>query len=201
LTGSAGRADARRNRDKILAAARGRLGADGGSLAMESLAREAGVGVGTLYRHFPNREALIEAIYAAELDDITAGATALLEHHPPEVALRRWMDRYAAFTVTKRGMMDTLRGSFAAGRIAPHTRERVTAAFRAILESGVQAGTLRADVDPEDATTMLHGVFLATVDGDGPGRSGRLLDLIADALRAPAARHPPALPGDEPDPG
>ncbi|MEW2506643.1 TetR/AcrR family transcriptional regulator [Amycolatopsis sp. NPDC047767] len=195
MTGSAGRADARRNRDKILAAARGMLGADGGSLAMESLAREAGVGVGTLYRHFPNREALIEAIYAAELDDITTSAAELLEHHPPEVALRLWMDRYAAFTATKRGMLDTLRGSFAAGRIAPHTRERVTAAFRTILESGVRAGTLRADVNPEDATTLLHGVFLATVDGDVPERSHRLLDLIADAVRAPGVTR------GEPDPG
>ncbi|WIX77930.1 hypothetical protein QRX50_42130 [Amycolatopsis carbonis] len=94
-------------------------------------------------------------------------------------------------------MLDTLRGSFAAGRIAPHTRERVTAAFRTILESGVKAGTLRADVNAEDATTLLHGVFLATVDGDGPERSHRLLDLIADAVRAPGIGHPDGAP----DPG
>ncbi|MFF5075447.1 TetR/AcrR family transcriptional regulator [Actinoplanes sp. NPDC000266] len=176
------RADARRNRDRVLAAARVALADGEESLAMVSVARDAGVGVGTLYRHFPTREALVEAVYAAELDDVTSSASALLDQLPPEAALRAWLDRYAAFLATKRGMMDTLRSSFAAGRIGPHTRERVTAALRALLDSGARAGTLRGDVDPEDAASMLHGIFL-TAGGD-PQRTSRMLGLLADALRA-----------------
>ncbi|XVU27849.1 TetR/AcrR family transcriptional regulator [Actinoplanes sp. CA-054009] len=177
-----GRADARRNRDRVLAAARAALADGEASLAMVSVAREAGVGVGTLYRHFPTREALVEAVYAAELDDVAGSAATLLEQLPPEAALRAWLDRYAAFLDTKRGMMDTLRSSFAAGRIGPQTRERVTTALRALLESGARAGTLRDDVDPEDAAGMLHGVFLAA--GHDAERTGRMLGLLADALRA-----------------
>ena len=178
---SSGRSDARRNREKLLAAARESFAGAEGPVSLEAVARGAGVGIGTLYRHFPTREALVEEVYAAELDDLTAGAASLLAEFPPEVALRRWMQRYAAFVATKRGMMDTLRSSFASGRLAPHTRERVTSAFAAILGAGAAAGTLRGDVDPDDAATMLHGVFLASA-GDHPGRTGRLLDLLADAL-------------------
>ena len=176
-----GRADARRNRDRVLAAARAALADGDESLAMGSVARDAGVGVGTLYRHFPTREALVEAVYAAELDDVTTSAAALLAKLPPDEALRAWLDRYAAFLGTKRGMMDTLRSSFAAGRIGPHTRERVTGAFRVLLESGARAGTLRDDVDPDDAAGMLHGIFLTA--GHDPERTSRMLSLLADALR------------------
>jgi AcrR family transcriptional regulator len=174
------RVDARRNRDRVLAAARAALTGGDQSLAMGAVARAAGVGVGTLYRHFPTREALVEAVYAAELDDVTAGVATLLEQMPPQDALRAWLERYAAFLATKRGMMDTLRSSFAAGRIGPHTRERVTAALRALLDSGARAGTLRGDVDPEDAAGMLHGIFLTA--GHDPRRISRMLGLLADAL-------------------
>ncbi|BCY09137.1 TetR/AcrR family transcriptional regulator [Actinoplanes sp. L3-i22] len=177
-----GRADARRNRDKVLAAARASLAGGDESLAMVSVARDAGVGVGTLYRHFPTREALVEAVYAAELDDVTTSATTLLEQLPPEAALRAWLERYAAFLATKRSMMDALRSSFAAGRMGPHTREQVTGAFRALLDSGARAGTLRDDVDPDDAAGMLHGIFLTA--GHDPQRTSRMLGLLADALRA-----------------
>ena len=177
-----GRADARRNRDKVLAAARAALAGGDESLAMVSVARDAGVGVGTLYRHFPTREALVEAVYAAELDDVTASATTLLDQLPPEAALSAWLDRYAAFLATKRGMVDTLRSSFAAGRIGPYTREKVTAALRTLLEGGARAGVLRGDVDAEDAASMLHGIFLTA--GHDPRRTSRMLSLLADALRA-----------------
>ncbi|WP_103349440.1 TetR/AcrR family transcriptional regulator [Amycolatopsis sp. CA-128772] len=179
------RSDARRNRDKLVAVARAAFAAAAGTVALEAVAREAGVGIGTLYRHFPTREALVEAVYAAELDDVTAGAPALLERLPPERALRAWMDRYAAFVATKRGMADVLRASVASGRIAtPATRQRITAAIGAILDAGAKAGTLRAGTDPEDVTLLLLGVFLSTSGEQDPGRTRRMLDLIADAVRA-----------------
>ncbi|SFW79226.1 TetR/AcrR family transcriptional regulator [Amycolatopsis australiensis] len=178
------RSDARRNREKLLAVARAAFAGAEGPVALEAVAREAGVGIGTLYRHFPTREALVEAVYAAELDDVTASAPALLEELPPEVALRAWMDRYAAFVATKRGMADVLRASLASGRITtPVTRKRITAAIGAILEAGARAGTLRAGIDPEDVTLMLLGVFLSTVAVEDPARIGRMLDLLAAALR------------------
>ncbi|MFJ9031646.1 TetR/AcrR family transcriptional regulator [Streptomyces sp. NPDC102274] len=178
------RADARRNREKLVAAARAAFAAADDTVTLESIAREAGVGIGTLYRHFPTREALVEAVYAAELDDVATSAPGLLDKLPPEVALRAWMDGYAAFVATKRGMIDTLRTGWASGRIAtPTTRERVTAAIGTILAQGAREGSLRADVDPGDVTTMLLGVFLATAAGHTPERTGRLLDLVVDALR------------------
>jgi AcrR family transcriptional regulator len=182
LTATTGRADARRNREKLLAAARAAFAEDGGTVSLEAVARRAGVGIGTLYRHFPAREDLVEAVYAAELDDLAADAARLLKDGPPETALRRWMDRYIAFTETKRGMKDTLRSGFASGRLAPQTRERITGAFRTILDEGARSGTLRPDVNPDDATTMLHGISLASGDDD-PERTSRLLDLLADALK------------------
>jgi AcrR family transcriptional regulator len=183
------RSDARRNREKLVAVARAAFAAADGTVALEAVAREAGVGIGTLYRHFPTREALVEAVYAAELDDVTASAPALLAELPPEAALRGWMDRYAKFVETKRGMADSLRASLASGRIAtPTTRRRITEAIGAILDAGARAGTLRAGVDPEDVTLMVLGVFLSTSGGQDAERIGRMLDLIVDAVRGPAGR-------------
>src|SRR5690348_774552 len=121
-----GRSDARRNRERLLQAATAAFTAHGGSVALESIAREAGVGIGTLYRHFPNREALVEAIYRAELADVAAAAGQLLTRHPPKVALRRWRDRYASFVAAKRGMAESLRAIFDSGALVPsHTRDSI----------------------------------------------------------------------------
>ena len=180
----AARADAQRNRDKLVRAATAAFTAAGGAVPLEVIAGEAGVGIGTLYRHFPTRDALVEAVYAAELDDVTSSVTALLRQHAPDVAMRAWMERYAAFVATKQAMAQTLRASWTSGRIStPATRERITAAVAAILAHGAEAGTLRADIDPSDVTLLLMGTLLAATADDAPGRTGRLLDLVLDALR------------------
>lgn len=179
------RADARRNRDRLLAAARAAFTATD-TAALESIARDAGVGIGTLYRHFPTREALIDAVYAAELDDVTAGAAGLLAELTPERALRAWMDRYTEFVATKRAMIGSLRAASAAGTpAASSTRERITAAIADLLAAGARTGAFRADIEPDDVTTMLLGVTLATATDDTPERAHRLLDLVLDALRPP----------------
>jgi AcrR family transcriptional regulator len=182
------RADARRNRDRLLAVARDAFAAGPEPVTTEAIARAAGVGIGTLYRHFPTREALVEAVYAAELDEVVGSAPALLAGRDAAAALRAWMDRYAAFFAIKRGMSDTLRAGWASGAIAtPATRERITGAIAVILRGGAAAGVLRADVEPEDVTMMVLGVFLSTGAAGAPERAGRLLDLVVDALRtAPA---------------
>ncbi|MEV4009811.1 TetR/AcrR family transcriptional regulator [Nonomuraea angiospora] len=177
------RRDARRNREKLIAAAQAAFAASDGPVALEAIARQAGVGIGTLYRHFPTREDLVDAVYAAELDDVTTSVSALLDQFPADLALRAWMGRYSTFVATKRGMMETLRAGFASGRIAPPSRERVTATIATILARGAADGTLRADVDPDDVTTMLIGVFLTIAAGGPQEQTGRLLDLLIDALR------------------
>ena len=183
------RADARRNREKLVAVARAAFAAADDTVPLEGIAREAGVGIGTLYRHFPTREALVEAVYAAELDDVTGSAPALLEALPPEAALRAWMDRYAAFVAAKRGMVDTLRAGWASGRLAtPVTRERITAAVAVILAGGARTGAFRQDVGADDVTAMVLGVFLSTSASSTPEQTGRLLDLVVDALRPVADR-------------
>jgi len=182
------RADARRNRDRLLAAARDAFAATPDAAPLDAIARAAGVGIGTLYRHFPTREALVEAVYSAELDEVVSSAPALLDELDPASALRAWMTRYAAFFKVKRGMSDTLRAGRASGAIAtPATRERITSTLSTMLRSGARDGSLRPDVDPEDVTVLLLGVFLSTAAIDAVDRTEGLLDLILDALRPPSA--------------
>lgn len=175
------RADARRNRDALLRAAAAGFAA-GDDPTLEKIARDAGVGIGTLYRNFPTREALVEAVYRTELAAVCAIVDDLLATHEPAEALRLWMDRYAEFVITKRGMADTFRAMVADGTVAaPRTRESVDAAVGALLAAGARAGTLRADVEADDVVTLLVGVFVATAGSDDRVRLGRLLDLVACA--------------------
>lgn len=178
------RADARRNRERLLAAARTAFTRDDTTVALEAIAREAGVGIGTLYRHFPTREALVEAVYSAELDAVTDAVEPLLGELPPQDALRAWMNRYADLVTTKRAMAGSLTLAPAFGRgVTANTRERLTAAVASFLDAGSRTGTLRGDVPADDVITMLLGVFLSTASGDRADRVGRLLDLVVAALR------------------
>ncbi len=188
------RSDAQRNRERLIAVARDAFAAAVDTVALETVARGAGVGIGTLYRHFPTREALVEAVYAAELDALTAGAADLLAQLPPDAALRAWMRRYADFAARKRGIIDTLRAGWASGRLTtPATRERITEAIDVILTAGVGVAGFRSDVTAADVTAMLLGVFLSTATNPTAGQTSRLLDLTVDALRAPPTLITPQL--------
>jgi AcrR family transcriptional regulator len=176
------RADARRNRDRLLTTAASAFAA-GGDPSLEKIARDAGVGIGTLYRHFPTREALIEAVYRTELAALCASVDGLLAEYEPSVALRMWMDRYVDFVATKRGMTDTFRAMITDGTLASaRTRERIDEAVGRVLDAGARAGTLRGDVDADDVVTLLVGVLVA-IEGVGDrDRIGRLLDLVSAGL-------------------
>lgn len=175
------RADAQRNRDRLLAVAAAAFASDG-PVVLESIAKTAGVGIGTLYRHFPNREALIEAVYRAELEEVSASAGTLLETLPPVLALRRWMDRYAEFVAAKRGMAESLRAMFESGAVAPATtRESIVGAVSQLLAAGAADGSLRADARADDVVSGLLGIFLASGSAD---QTERLLDLLVDGLVA-----------------
>jgi AcrR family transcriptional regulator len=176
------RADARRNREALLAAAAAGFSA-GDDPTLEKIARDAGVGIGTLYRHFPTREALVEAVYRSELAAVCASVEDLLAEHEPAEALRAWMDRYADFVTTKRGMAETFRAMVADGTVArAETRAAIDDAVGTLLAAGARAGTLRADVAADDVVTVLVGIFVATQGSDDRARLGRLLDLVRSAL-------------------
>ncbi|RKR76503.1 TetR/AcrR family transcriptional regulator [Frondihabitans australicus] len=184
------RSDAARNRDRLRAAAAAAFEASAGSTAvsLEGIARDAGVGIGTLYRHFPTREALVEEVYRAELGAVCDTASTLLATLPPAEALRAWMDRYGAFVAAKRGMAETLRALLSAGvASAPgETRQRIRAAVGEMLAAGAAEGTLRADVAADDVVVSLIGVFLATAEAPDRDQAGRMLDLLVAGLRARA---------------
>jgi AcrR family transcriptional regulator len=179
------RADAHRNRERLLAAARRAFASSGDKVALEAIARQAGVGIGTLYRHFPTREALVEAVHHAELTRLCASAGEILAEEPPDAALRSWMDRFADYLAAKREMADALRAAIASGVIThSRSREHMADAVQTLLDAGAAAGTLRGDVRADDVVATLVGIFLACGQPDQRSQADRLLDLLMDALRA-----------------
>jgi AcrR family transcriptional regulator len=189
------RADAERNRARLLDAARAAFASGQAPVTLDQIAKDAGVGIGTLYRHFPTREALVEALYRKELADLCASPADLLQEHVPEQALRAWMDGFADYVAAKREMADTLRAVFASGAVTvSHARQELTASVKTILDAGVADGTLRADVRPEDVVAMVVGAFTATSLDGGQEQLRRMLDLLVDAVRTGSvsgSRQPP----------
>jgi AcrR family transcriptional regulator len=177
------RADAARNREQLLAVAtRVFISADT-EPSMRAIAREAGVGIATLYRHFPTRESLVDAVYQDQVVRLTTGAQELLDRLPPAAAMRRWMDLFGDWIATKSGMLDTLLAMVESGEIS-HTRTRaeLLTAVTTILEAGHAAGDLRADVAAEDVAASLIGIFTVAPRPDREAQAGRLLDLLMDGL-------------------
>lgn len=178
------RADAQRNRDKLLASATEAFAEDGQDVALETVAARAGVGIGTLYRHFPSRGALVEAAYRHEVAALCGSAPALLAELPPDEALHAWMERFARYVATKRGMGDALRAAVASDSpLFGTTREQIVGALRLLMQAGAANGTLRADVEPEDLMRAMGAVWHLPM---GPGwqeHVRRLLDLLVDGLR------------------
>ncbi|HKD88911.1 MAG TPA: helix-turn-helix domain-containing protein, partial [Streptosporangiaceae bacterium] len=143
------RADALRNRDQLLAAAVEAFSREGPEVTLESIAKDAGVGIGTLYRHFPSREALVDAAYRSELARLCDSVPLLLDQMPADKAMRTWMDQFIEYMTTKRGMSDALRKVIAAGgNPFAESRTRLLAAFAALMQAGAADGTMRSDLDP-----------------------------------------------------
>lgn len=177
------RADAARNRAAILSAARDALAAGDADTSLEAIARAAGVGIGTLYRNFPSREDLVAAVYANELDAVLSTVAPLLAEQAPDRALRSFLQNYAGFIATKRGMAETMKaGALSAAAASADTRNRVNAAVGSILAAGVESGVLRDDVTADDVTTAMTGVFLSTGRDADEAQVSRLLDLLVRGL-------------------
>lgn len=152
--------------------------------SMRAIAREAGVGIATLYRHFPTREALVEAVYRDQVVRLTSGARELLADLPPAAALRRWMDLFGDWIATKSGMLDTLLTMIESGAVGHvRTRDELLDAISAILDAGRATGDLRSDVTAEEIAASLIGIFtVARQNGHGV-TADRLLDILLDGLR------------------
>jgi AcrR family transcriptional regulator len=178
------RADASRNRDTLLAAATRAFASSEAEPSMRAIAREAGVGIATLYRHFPTREALVDAVYHDQVERLTVGARELLEQLPPAEAMRRWMDLFGDWLMTKHGMIDTLLAMIESGEIAlAHTRAELLDVITTILEAGRAAGDLRPDVTAEDIAASLIGIFTVAGKPEQRPQADRLLNLLMDGLR------------------
>jgi AcrR family transcriptional regulator len=174
------RADARRNRDKLLAAAVAAFAESGTDVSLEAIAKRAGVGIGTLYRHFPTRDALVEAAYRKELDRLTGSAEELLATLPPDAALAEWMDRFVAYAAAKRGMKSALNAIVASGSdLFLNARRQQLEAIGRLLDAGVAAGTIRSDVDADDVLRAMGAVWQV----DDPEQARKLLRLLMDGLR------------------
>ena len=178
------RADARRNREKLLAAAVDVFSAEGTDVPLERIAKHAGVGIGTLYRHFPTREALVEAAYRNEVALVCGAADELLADHEPGDALALWMDRYVTYASAKRGMKGALHSLTASkSDLFAESRADITAAIAKLVDAGVAAKTIRPDVDPGDILLAMGSIWNGLDDPDWEDRARRLLGLVMDGLR------------------
>ena len=178
------RKDAQRNREKLLAAAVELFAERGTEGSLEEVAKRAGVGIGTLYRHFPTRDALVEAAYRNEVAQLRAAADELLAELPPDRALEAWVRRFVEYGTAKRGMRDALQSIAGAGSdLFADTRGQVTEAVAVLLRAGAEAGTLRADVEAEDVLRAMGAIWLVADGDDWAEDALRVLRLVMDGLR------------------
>jgi AcrR family transcriptional regulator len=179
------RADATRNRDQLIAVATRVLVSADAEPSMRAIAREAGVGIGTLYRHFPTRESLVDAVYRDQVGRLTTGARELLAELSPPAALRRWMDLFGDWIATKKGMLDTLLAMIESGEIAhADTQTELLAAINQILDAGSATGEFRSDVTAEDIAAGLIGIFTVAPLPEHEARASRLLNILMNGVRA-----------------
>ncbi|HEY6629834.1 MAG TPA: helix-turn-helix domain-containing protein [Rhizobiaceae bacterium] len=178
------RADARRNLHALLNAAMQVFATSGVDAPVRDIAERAGVGVGTLYRHFPQRSDLIVAVFRKEVDACAAAAATLADQYEPGEALERWLDRFIEFVAAKRGLSAALHsGDPAYEHLPQYLMEHLAPAAAGLLQAAAAAGKVRPDVQPVD---LLMGIaHLSSPDGKGSitGESRRMVSLLIDGLR------------------
>jgi AcrR family transcriptional regulator len=178
------RVDAVRNRERVLEAAKAVFSAGGADASLEAVARTAGVGIGTLYRHFPTREALFEAVYRREVQHLADLAERLKREARPVDALRQWMRSNVKFVATKKGMSAALALAVDKNsKLVSSTADQLTRAVGALLDRAIAAGEIRDDVSPQD---LLRALISMCYMNDQPGWQTsvlRLVDVFVDGLR------------------
>jgi len=182
------RADAQRNMDSLLEAAKAVFATSGVNAPAKEIADRAGVGVGTLYRHFPQRSDLVKAVFQREVDACADAAPALSAALEPAAALASWLGRYTEFLATKRGLATALHsGDPAFDALPGYFMQRLGPSLGALLEAAASSGEIRADISPRD---LLHAVanLCLPAAGEGAAYSQRMVALLIDGLRHGAER-------------
>jgi AcrR family transcriptional regulator len=177
------RADAQRNIDSLLEAAKSVFGTSGVDAPAKEIADLAGVGVGTLYRHFPQRSDLVKAVFQREVDACADAAPALAAAHEPAVALEGWLHRFTEFLAAKRGLATALHsGDPAFDALPDYFMQRLGPALGSLLEAAAAAGEIRGDVSSKDLLYAVSNLCMPLSD-EGPAYSRRMVGLLADGLR------------------
>jgi AcrR family transcriptional regulator len=189
------RADARRNREQLLTAAKAVLAELGAGVNLEEIARRAGVGIATLYRNFPSREALLEAVYRRDVENLSAAATQLIETMAPGDALHEWMRRALEYAATKKGMTSALASiTDGSSELYAYSSRLYTDAVTLLVQRATESGDIREDVDPVDLLGALGALAHGSARADWQARALRLLDILMDGLRC---KQPIRLPTPE----
>jgi AcrR family transcriptional regulator len=177
------RVDSIRNRERLLEAATQIFSSAGSQASLEAVARQAGVGIGTLYRHFPTREALFEAVYRHEVDHLGEFAEQLIHDDDPVEALRKWFQANVRLVAAKKGMIEALQlAVYGSSELKAYSFERLTSAIKILLDRAVVAGEIRDDVPPEDLLRTLLGIFYSQ-GAEWQPAALRLVDVFVDGLR------------------
>ncbi|TRL40843.1 TetR/AcrR family transcriptional regulator [Rhizobium straminoryzae] len=178
------RADARRNRDKLIEVAADAFSQRGADASLEDIARRAGVGIGTLYRHFPTREHLVEVVYRRELERLAEAAVDLSADRPPDQALEEWMHRFVSYMATKRGMASSLKLLMTSNAcLFTDGAALLRKAFGDLLARAISAGSIRGDIETVDVLTALSSIYSIPDMPDWRERAHRLIGLLMDGLR------------------
>jgi len=178
------RADAERNRDRVLEVAKEAFTRSGADASLDDIAKQAGVGAGTLYRHFPSREALIEAVYRTEVEKLAAAERTFAQTMPPLEALRAWMLLFVDYIATKKIIapaLNTLVGGRSKVFEASYTQ--IWDAIRALVKRAIQSGDIRKDLDPVDLLRALIGVSNVASSPDWQQSARRLVDILVTGSR------------------
>ena len=176
------RADARRNYDRLVTAAREVFRQQGGGASLEAIAKEAGVGVGTLYRHFPKRIDIVEAVYREDVDGLVDAAETFVAELEPWAALVAWLEAFVRYASTKRTFLSELHEAFEQNpQLQSRSRERIEGAVTLVLARAQDAGVVRTDLDGSDLMQLLGSMCMSATLTHG--QSERLLVMIEDGLR------------------
>lgn len=177
------RADAQRNEDVVLAAAKDLFAAMGVDATVRDIAAKAGVGVATVYRRFPKRSDLVAAVFRNEVDACAAEAAALAAAHPPDEALGLWLKRYTGFIATKKGLASALHsGDPAYAALPAYFRAHFEPALAALLDAAAATGKIRTDIAPYDLLRAIGNLSVSS-DAEGAAHTHRMVDLLIDGLR------------------
>jgi AcrR family transcriptional regulator len=173
------RADAERNRTRLLETAKAAFAENGSDTNLDAIARAAGVGIGTLYRHFPTRDALIEAVYRNETTQLAEAATRLIQTHAPMEALREWMLLFVDYMETKQGISEAL-NSIVGGtsELYAISTEQMREAIKMLLDRATANGAVRVEMDPFDLLRAVAGVAYVGAGPDWKQASRRMVDIV-----------------------